>query len=140
MEQEGNKPENQEGTQKETSDKNLEEYNLINTNSLPNVRSPLTPVDLDSLGINSSQLDIAQQHVKESNRFVLISMIIIGLLAVIIIFMASKMDKLDFNLETYRQENSFLKSHNKFLNGQLDAANIEIFKLTHKEQENAKSK
>lgn len=128
------------GNQKETSDKNPEESNLTDTTPLPKVRIPLTPVNLDSLGINSSQLDTAQRHVTESNRFVLISLIILGFLAITIIFMASKIDKLDFNLETYRQENSFLKSHNKFLNGQLDAANLEIFKLTHKEQENAKSK
>lgn len=126
------------GTKKEASDKNPEESNLIDP--LPKVRIPLTPVNLDSLGINSSQLDIAQRHVTESNRFVLISMILLGFLAVTIIFMASKIDKLDFNLETYRQDNLFLKSHNKFLNEQLDAANLEIFKLTHKEQENAKSK
>lgn len=124
------------GIQKETSDKNPEESNLIDdSNPLPKVRNPLTPVNINTLGVNSSQLDIAQEHVSQLNKSLLVSLIIILALSICSIYLINDNRKLNFSLESLRLEKESSRRINRYIHKDLTDALAKI-----KELENAKSK
>jgi len=112
-----------------------------NSNPLPKVRNPLTPIRFVSPRVNEEllkiELRLAHENNSRLNRSFNISLVIIFVISLYLGYELYTNKQLSYNLESVSQDNSFLKSHNKFLHEQLDAANVEIFKLTQKEQKDA---